>query len=445
MISLIGDFILAPEDSSNSGGTMPLFGKSSVKRILNGLIPISLLLLAAVIFLTALMRRGDLSSLHDDVMAEIGSLKMCSNSISGRLTQMEFAFGEDCDRLEKRIDETILSVEILRKTEGIIEEVVSLQALLSGMEPRFESSESSALAAEYDRLGGEAFKDGRYEDAAAYFKASWERDPEPALYPLNYAKALKASPLPIADSTEIRRGVYAALEKNPFSDEALQLAYDMALETGDSEEAIVLGTTLLKIDPDDVELTWDLGRLNLQYGNPENAAALLRTVSELRPDDDAPPSLLGNAFYELGKYDDAERAYLESLKRNPRNLVSLNGLGCLEFEDEMYEAALVYWTKSAGIRSSPALHEKIGRAYQSLGEGKRAIDAWNRSITITELHTQDDIDNVVSRCADIAEEYLRLNEPEKSLEYTRKGLSLENVERLRTIEIRASERLERKR
>ena len=87
-------------------------------------------------------------------------------------------------------------------------------------------------------------------------------------------------------------------------------------------EAETLYQQVLAVEPSNFDAVHLLGVLAQQAGNGERAVALIRRAVDIRPRDAPATSNLGLAYRSLGRFDEAETALRQSVKRNQKPIVS---------------------------------------------------------------------------------------------------------------------------
>ncbi len=99
----------------------------------------------------------------------------------------------------------------------------------------------------------------------------------------------------------------------------------------------------------------------LKKGDHETALKLLQTVSQDAPDKPFVFTNLGLAYFKLGRIDEAERAFEQSIIRNDDDAVAYNHLGILLRQKGQFKEALERYQRAISIRRDYApAHLNLG-------------------------------------------------------------------------------------
>lgn len=146
-----------------------------------------------------------------------------------------------------------------------------------------------------------------------------------------YRDALKLK----ADDPEIMNSLALALKDNGAGDEAVaMLRRSMAIEPRNPRTLLYLGTMLIEkrqseeaaplieqalaMAPDDPDIVNARGRIAFDSDEPDAALAYYRRALAMKPDLADALNNMGNALKELGRVDEAQEAFVASLKLDPR-------------------------------------------------------------------------------------------------------------------------------
>ncbi|RJP64433.1 MAG: DUF3808 domain-containing protein [Candidatus Abyssobacteria bacterium SURF_17] len=98
---------------------------------------------------------------------------------------------------------------------------------------------------------------------------------------------------------------------------------------------------------------------------------------------------VGNALYDLGRYDEAQAAFQKFVKENPDHQLAaaaMEAIGyCLESQGKWQEAADAYEALMKRKPTSPVaarVNYRIGLCYENIGEKDKAIEAYARTTTL---------------------------------------------------------------
>lgn len=133
-----------------------------------------------------------------------------------------------------------------------------------------------------------------------------------------------------------------------------------------------------------------LAQKALREDNNDQAIAMLKKVIEIRPDDYAALSTLGETYYNQGDYDQAEiyiRKGLENTPENPNlnyiasNYWMLSGIKILRDKD--YRAAIEYMKKAVEIMPdySNAMY-MLGKLYMEVGDYEKGVETLKKATEV---------------------------------------------------------------
>lgn len=105
-------------------------------------------------------------------------------------------------------------------------------------------------------------------------------------------------------------------------DQALKL-----IQAGRLDEARIYLEELLRQDPENTALLYNLGMLYTELGEPERATEVLQHSIEVDPDDDNSHVALGYAYLRAGDIESAKEYSLRALEIDPDNSFALKNLG----------------------------------------------------------------------------------------------------------------------
>jgi cytochrome c-type biogenesis protein CcmH/NrfG len=105
-------------------------------------------------------------------------------------------------------------------------------------------------------------------------------------------------------------------------------------------------TAKIKKNPKDFDAIVELGNVNFDQRNFDDAINLYKKALELRPDDVMLRTDMGTAMFYLNRFDDAIATFQDVLKRDSTNAQSLFNLGVTMLHGKNDpKAALQYWEK----------------------------------------------------------------------------------------------------
>jgi len=160
------------------------------------------------------------------------------------------------------------------------------------------------------------------------------------------------------------------------------------------DEEIALYQELLKDDPDNISLHYELGSALNEAKRNEEAEKVLRQCLEMLPK--APKTAedrelrsqvlnhLGYMFAEQGiNLDEAEHLLTEALELQPRAGHIVDSIGWLHFKKGRTEQALTFLKKALDYSSEdPVLYDHIGDAYAKAGDRVKALENWRAALRL---------------------------------------------------------------
>ena len=119
----------------------------------------------------------------------------------------------------------------------------------------------------------------------------------------------------------LSRSVFWAAQQeiNPADAEAGVKLSRALREMGNHEQAVQAASQVLVIQPDNVEALMEVGRAHIARGQAFYGVASLEKARGLAPNDWRPLSLLGVAYQQVRRTDDARAAWNEGLRLSPDN------------------------------------------------------------------------------------------------------------------------------
>ena len=177
----------------------------------------------------------------------------------------------------------------------------------------------------------------------------------------------------------------------------------------------------------------DMAKLNpiaAVYRSGDVAKAILQLKSYLsaHPHDDLAWTILGHAHLDAGQKAEAEKAYKEALRRNPKMVQAVTGLGMLASESKKYDEAMKWYEKA--IKMDP----KYAQAYSSIvtvalkrGDFKKAVSMGEKGFQL------DKTDPVIASNLAIAYHYDKQIEARDKMAKTALRMGYKNPDALKKI------------
>ena len=194
-------------------------------------------------------------------------------------------------------------------------------------------------------MADSAYRDHRYDDAAALFKSYTEGKPS-----------------------------------NPWGFYMLGLS---AWKSGDRVTAESAFVQSLLLDPTHVKSHLNLSRVLLETNQPDSALVHIETALQLDSTSSEPLRLQGRAFEALDKTDDAVVAYQRAVVRNDSDVWAMNNLGALYLRLGRVEDAIGPLARAIEIENKVAtFHNNLGMALELTGRFEAAAEQYRAALAI---------------------------------------------------------------
>ena len=124
----------------------------------------------------------------------------------------------------------------------------------------------------------------------------------------------------------------------------------------------------------------------------DQAITILRQIVRGDPKDFEAWTELGTVYFLIKDNDEAEKAYLQALDKQPLFILALVNLGKMRLAQKNYEGAIQILTKAIAVKPpSVEAHYFLGEAYLNSGKGSKAVDYMNEAlrlepVTKAEIH-----------------------------------------------------------
>lgn len=183
-----------------------------------------------------------------------------------------------------------------------------------------------------------------------------------------------------------------AVEAEPDDPDALHfLARALVVGRGGSpravSEALELRDRALRLRPDYPNPLLLLGRAFVEKNRLEEAVTTLQLVLDRYPESEEGHNTLGIALARQGKFKEAVPHYNAALRLNPRLSEAFNNLGLAYAEQGLFQEALSCYSNA--LRHEPAYadaHNNLGIALGELGRTTEAVHHFSKALQIDSRH-----------------------------------------------------------
>lgn len=194
-------------------------------------------------------------------------------------------------------------------------------------------------------MADSAYRDRRYDDAAALFKSYTE-----------------------------------SKSSNPWGFYMLGLS---AWKSGDRVTAESAFVQSLLLDPTHVKSHLNLSRVLLEIDQPDSALVHIETALQLDSTSSEPLRLQGRAFEALDKTDDAIVAYQRAVGKNDSDVWAMNNLGALYLRLGRVEDAIGPLSRAIEIEDKVAtFRNNLGMALELTGRFEAAAEQYRAALAI---------------------------------------------------------------
>ncbi len=253
-------------------------------------------------------------------------------------------------------------------------------------------------------LAQDALSRRDYAQAATEFKLALDFAPDNADLRLEYAQFL----IKIQNYKEANLQLQKCLELNPKQVEAHKLLarlYSSTLNTNAAEDprmkeilnkTIQEYETVLKLDPDDTESLYELGRLYMNINRPEEAESYLKRFVNRESDSLEGLYYLTLVYFQQQKFSDALQTLqqLEKIRPGWQQLKLLKA-DILSRMNRTEEAAKLYQELIDGPSADPPAYLRYAEMLIKAGQPDKAIDILTRAIKNSVVNA--DIHNLLGR------------------------------------------------
>ena len=153
-------------------------------------------------------------------------------------------------------------------------------------------------------------------------------------------------------------------------------------QQGQPRHALKICKEILALQPARADVLGFAGRLALEIGDNEEAAALYRRLIALRSDIAEVHYNLAGALTQLGRLEEAAAAYKRALSLRPDFMPAQHNLGNVLQAQGRTEEAVEAYRRAVAAQATAEGERDLGIALSKLGRLDEAIAAWRRSLAL---------------------------------------------------------------
>jgi len=165
--------------------------------------------------------------------------------------------------------------------------------------------------------------------------------------------------------------------------EAIQIVFEH-LQAGNLEQARNVCKKILKIQPNNADVYFDLGNIFQEKGQLDEAITYYQKAIELNPNFAGTHFNLGDVFQEKGQLDEAVIYYQKTIELAPNFAGTYNNLGNIFQEKGQLDEAITYYQKAI------ELNPRFAGTYNNLGDAFRRKKQTDEAITYYQKALQID-------------------------------------------------------
>lgn len=136
-------------------------------------------------------------------------------------------------------------------------------------------------------------------------------------------------------------------------------------------------TTATPTAPPDLAEALESAKALLEAKEPQRAIAILEEAAKAEPPSAEAFFLLGNAYAQVGRLEEAEEAYRSALELRPDDADTLSNLGVVLYQMHRLSEAVEQFAHAARLQPDDAeIRYNLGGALYALGRIEEAIEAF---------------------------------------------------------------------
>jgi tetratricopeptide (TPR) repeat protein len=363
------------------------------------------------------LENPDDDSLKDDLrrrrieLQEYVDAELASAKISERAPRGSVSLGTVNISSEPRRERTPgLLVELDKKPRLSAVELSVLRALLEKSEPAVEGLDAKGWI-----LRGNAFSDsGEYRSAISAYSRGIEIDPENDEAFDNRGVAFGK----LGELEEALQSFKTAARLNPMSISAHHNSGVVLSQMERYQDALEPFSRSVELQPRNTDAHDSVGSILFELGQYQAAVAAFQLAVQLDSNNVDASNNLGQALYQIGEKEEAIKTLKKALIVQPNNIALLSNISSTLAELDKFAEALTFIVRAIAVE--PADAELLARYAVILsrsGDTNKATAQFKQAL---DLNAHDRY-----TLGSFGTHLLSLDEPEKSLEYIEKALSMD--------------------
>ncbi|HTS64906.1 MAG TPA: tetratricopeptide repeat protein [Candidatus Acidoferrales bacterium] len=291
----------------------------------------------------------------------------------------------DADSLEVRYEE----VRLLEAQNKYSEAIAALNSLLTETAKKtYSANESASRARLLDELGTLQRGAGKYTEAVDTYRKALAMSKEDSVhFYLNIvdtyraAKDMEAARREIdAAAAEIRKSAGSKADFQTYSD--LAALYEKGKRWSDMAKVLDEAAKVAGTDEQKEQVMFTRGAMLERQKKIDAAEAEFRKVIGMNPNHAGALNYLGYMLVDHGlKVDEATKLIQKALEIDPDNGAYLDSLGWAFYQQGKFSEAEVLLVRALDrIGQDPTVHDHLADVYLKLGRTKDAISQWQASL-----------------------------------------------------------------
>ncbi|MCM1321761.1 MAG: tetratricopeptide repeat protein [Bacteroides sp.] len=173
----------------------------------------------------------------------------------------------------------------------------------------------------------------------------------------------------------------SVLKKDPNNIDVLLQLGDVYVRAGQDNKALQTYKTINTIDPQNFEAFDSLGGIYRRLGKYEESIAVLERALTLGKNAAAVYYNLGHTYKLMGNYDDAEECFNTVIEENPGDVLAFNHLGAIQALRGNHEKALQTYSRALQLDPNhPVLHYNMALSCEALEKYTDAKAAYENAL-----------------------------------------------------------------